>query len=238
MLCLWNSTVVDPRFQTRREISDLFITNMYIFTPQDFSLYICLSLFFSLSSLSSLIFFRFLSCNSHFIFFLSLFPYSSPVFSVFHTHSLFSLHCFCFLIYFSLSSVISLFPHLFLSSFFFVYISFNSIYFVSLYFSFFFVPFSYFLFYFSFFFFSFLFHFVLLAFFFLFFYFVFLVFIFIFFYFLFCFFYFLLLSFFFFLYFLFSFTLLFFLTFDCFLSIYLSPSFHFLTTWTIWLHEI
>ena len=91
---------------------------MYIFTPQDFSLYISLSLFFSLSSLSSLIFFRFLSCNSHFIFSLSLFPYSSPVFSVFHTHSLFSLHCFCFLIYFSLSSFISLFPHLFLSSFF------------------------------------------------------------------------------------------------------------------------
>ena len=130
MLRLWNSTVVNPRFQTRREISDLFKTNMYIFTPKDFSLY----LFFSLSShLPSLIFFRFLSCNSHFLFFLSfyhlfLFSYSSPVFSLFHTHSLFSLHCFCFLIYFSLFFI-------------FVYISFNSFCFVLIYFSFFFVSF-------------------------------------------------------------------------------------------------
>ena len=31
MLCLRNSTIVDPRFQIpRREIGDLFITNMYI----------------------------------------------------------------------------------------------------------------------------------------------------------------------------------------------------------------
>ena len=82
MLCLRNSTVVNPRFQTRREISDLFKTNMYIFTPQDFSLY----LLFSLSShLPSLIFFRFLSCNftffsfflfTNYSFFLILLPFS------------------------------------------------------------------------------------------------------------------------------------------------------------------
>ena len=74
--------VVNPRFQTRREISDLFKTNMYIFTPQDFSLY----LFFSLSShLPSLIFFRFclviLTFFSFFLFstysfFLILLPFS------------------------------------------------------------------------------------------------------------------------------------------------------------------
>ena len=111
---------------------------MYIFTPQDSSLY--LSFFFLLSSLSlsSLIFFRFLSCNSHFFFFLSsslflsliLFSYSSLVFSLFHTHSLFSVHCFCCLIYFSLPSFISLLFN-------FVYIPFNSFYFVLLYFFFF-----------------------------------------------------------------------------------------------------
>ena len=163
MLCLWNSTVVNPCFQTRREISDLFKTNMYIFTPQYFSLY----LFFSLSShLPSLIFFRFLSCNSHFLFFLSfyhlfLFSYSSPVFSLFHTHSLFSLHCFCFLIYFSLFFI-------------FVYISFNSFCFVLIYFSFFFVSFFIYFFILFFFLFYFLFCFVSLSFFFLFFYFVFL----------------------------------------------------------------
>ena len=121
---------------------------MYIFTPQDFSPY----LFFSLSShLPSLIFFRFLSCNSHFLFFLSfyhlfLFSYSSPVFSLFHTHSLFSLHCFCFLIYFSLFFI-------------FVYISFNSFCFVLIYFSFFFV--SFFIYFFILFFVLFTFYFVL-----------------------------------------------------------------------------
>ena len=217
---------------------------MYIFTPQDFYLYISLFLFFSLSSL---IFFRFLSCNSHFIFFLSLFPYSSPVFSIFHTHSLFSLHCFCFLIYFNLSSFISLF-------FFFVYISFNSIYFVSwhcynrkilrwcavkhpIYLSIYLFCFTLFLFFLC----SFFIFFILFFFLFLFFFVSFCFTCLLFYFFLFCVsFYFLLLSFLsflfsfsFFLSFLFSFTLLFFLTFDCFLSIYLSPSFHFLTTWAI-----
>ena len=30
MLCLWNSIVVDPRFQIRCDIGDLFIRNMYL----------------------------------------------------------------------------------------------------------------------------------------------------------------------------------------------------------------
>ena len=99
MLCLLNSTVVDPRFQTRREVSDLFITNMYIFTHQDFSLYLSFSFLLSFLSLSSLIFFCFLSCIilTFFIFllfslFITFFSYSSPVFSFFHTYSLFFLH--------------------------------------------------------------------------------------------------------------------------------------------------
>ena len=66
-----------------------------------------LSRFLSFLSLSSLIFLRFLSCNSHLlpfslfslfslVFFLLILLTFSPGFSLFHTHSLFSLSCFRF----------------------------------------------------------------------------------------------------------------------------------------------
>ena len=109
-----------------------------LFSPFRPSFFISLSLFsfpffsfslnFMLFSLSSLIFLRLiLSCSSHLLSFLSFslvpfFSFSpfSPGFSLFHTHSIFTLPCFCFshlflsfLIYFSLFHLFSLISFIF-----------------------------------------------------------------------------------------------------------------------------
>ena len=224
MLCLWNSTVVDLRFQTWREISDLFITNMYNFTPQDFSLYLSVSFLPSFLSLSSLFFSVFCLVVLTFFFF-------SPVLSFYHLYFFFLIRSRFLSFPHPLPpfSPLFLLSHLFIS--FFIYFSlclflfifllilFILFYFISLFSSF---PFSYILFLFFVLFNFHLFPFLLL-----------------------CVSFYLLLSFlsflfsftfFFFLSFLFSFTLLFILI--HLIVFFLSPSFHFLTTWAIWMHEI